>query len=53
MKATPDSRYQPLPGWLASITVGTVAAGVIAANLEEVPLTSRMQLQISQVAAKQ
>lgn len=46
-KATPDSRYQPLPGWLASLTVGGVAAGIIAANLEEVPLTGRMQLQIS------
>ena len=38
-----DSHYQPLPGWIASLTVGGVAAGVIAANLEEVPLTGRMQ----------
>ncbi|KAL3158199.1 hypothetical protein ABBQ38_010455 [Trebouxia sp. C0009 RCD-2024] len=40
-------RYQPLPGWLATLTVSGVAAGIVAANLEEVPLTGRKQLQIN------
>ena len=46
-KASSYSRYQPLPGWLATLAVGGVAGGIVAANLEEVPLTGRMQLQIA------
>ncbi|KAL3158279.1 hypothetical protein ABBQ38_010524 [Trebouxia sp. C0009 RCD-2024] len=45
-KALWHRRYQPLPGWLATLTVGAAAAGIVAANLEEVPLTGRKQLQI-------
>ncbi|KAL3140669.1 hypothetical protein ABBQ32_005235 [Trebouxia sp. C0010 RCD-2024] len=36
-------RYQPLPGWLATLTVGGVTAGIVAANQEEVLLTDRKQ----------
>ena len=38
--------YQPLPAWLANLAVGGVTAAIVTANLEEVPLTGRMQLQL-------
>jgi len=35
-----------LPAWLANLAVGGVAAAIVTANLEEVPLTGRMQLRL-------
>lgn len=51
-KASTDSRRQPLSGLLSSLEVTGVAAGVVAANLEEVPLTGRRQLQIKWLQPK-
>ena len=36
-----------MPGWLANLTIGEITAGIIAANLEEVPLSDCTQLQIN------
>ena len=45
--ASSDNCRQPLPGRLANLAVGGITAGIVAANLEEVPPIGRMQLQIN------
>lgn len=45
--ASSDSCRQPLSGWRSSLAVIGVAAGIVAANLDEVPLTGRMQLHFN------
>ena len=49
LAASRSSSYRfckPLPAWLANLAVGGVTAAIVTANLEEVPLTGRMQLRL-------
>lgn len=51
-RSSPYRFCQPLPAWLANLAVGGVTAAIVTANLEEVPLTGRMQLQLDCVQPK-